>query len=75
MSSDLQKYSRQTIFRLVVGVLAILFIIGGGLIYLIYGAAPAAFGLLCLGGALLPVVAISAILKLFEWIVNRYREQ
>lgn len=75
MSSDLRKYNRQTIFRLVVGVLAILFIIGGGLIYLIYGAAPAAFGLLCLGGALLPVAVISVVLKLFEWIVNRYREQ
>lgn len=75
MKRDLREYSRQTIFRLVAGVLAILFLIGGGLIYLIYGPAPAAFGLLCLGAALLPLVAITAILNFMEWIVKRYREQ
>lgn len=75
MSQDLQKYQRQTIFRLIIGVLAILFMVGGGLIYLIYGPAPAAFGLLCLGAALMPVIAITAILRFFEWIVKRYREQ
>lgn len=75
MNTDPIKYRRQTTFRLIIGVLGILFILGGGLIYLIYGAIPAAFGLLCLGSALFPVMAISAILKLFEWIVNRYREE
>ena len=74
MKRDLREYGRQTIFRLVAGVLAILFLIGGGLIYLIYGPAPAAFGLLCLGAALLPLVAITAILNFMEWIVKRYRE-
>lgn len=74
MNRDLRKYSSQTIFRIVIGVLAILFLVGGGLIYLIYGPAPAVFGLLCLGAALIPLVAISGILRLMEWIVKRFRE-
>lgn len=73
MKRDLRAYSRQTIIRLIAGVLVILFLVGGGLIYLIYGPAPAAFGLLCLGAALLPLVFITLILNLMEWIVKRYR--
>lgn len=75
MKRDLRNYSRQTTLRLVVGVLAILLLVGGGLIYLIYGPAPAAFGLLCLGGALLPVLLITGILNLMDWVVKRFRDQ
>ena len=35
--TDLKKYDSQTVTRLVVGGILILFIIGDGLIYLIYG--------------------------------------
>lgn len=75
MKRNLKDYSRQTTFRLIFGVLAILFLVGGGLIYLIYGPAPAAFGLLCLGSAFLPIVLIGAVLKLIEIIVKRFREE
>ena len=38
MSRDLRKYGRQTNIRLVAGALLLLFVIGDGLIYLIYGS-------------------------------------
>lgn len=55
MSSDLRKYSSQTTFRLVVGALLILFIVGISLIWVIYGAGAALMGLFCLIGALVPI--------------------
>jgi hypothetical protein len=71
MSRDLRKYSRQTNIRLIVGALLLLFIVGGGLIYLIYGPGAAVFGLLCLAAGLLPVVVIYLFLLLLEWIAKR----
>lgn len=55
MSHDLRKYASQTNFRLVLGALLLLFIVGVGLIWLIYGFSAAVFGLLCLLGALVPI--------------------
>ena len=43
---DLRRYANQTNFRLIVGGLLLLFIVGDGLIYIIYGSAAAISGLL-----------------------------
>jgi hypothetical protein len=71
MSRDLRKYMRDTNVRLIVGALLLLFIIGDGLIWLIYGAGAAVMGLLCILAALVPVALILLLLGLSDWIVKR----
>jgi hypothetical protein len=68
---DLRKYARETNFRLAVGAILLLFILGDGLIYLIFGAGPAVFGLICLGAGLVPVLLIIGGLWVMEWVVRR----
>jgi len=71
MIRDLRKYARQTNIRLAAGALLLLFVVGDGLIYLIYGAGPAVMGLLCLAGGMVPIVLVVAILFIMEWITKR----
>jgi len=71
MSRDLRKYTRQTNFRLIVGGLALLFVVGDGLIWLIYGRAAALTGLLCLLGGLVPIGLTLLALNLLDWITRR----
>ncbi|MBE0696761.1 MAG: hypothetical protein IH586_07550 [Anaerolineaceae bacterium] len=68
---DIRKYAQQTNVRLGAGALLLLFIVGDGLIYLIYGPGAAIMGLLCLGGSLLPIILIGAALWFMDWIVKR----
>lgn len=71
MMRDLRRYAQQTTVRLIVGGLLLLFIVGDGLIYLIYGQAAAISGLLCLGIGMVPLVLIFIALWIMEWIVKR----
>lgn len=71
MSRDLRKYMRDTNLRLILGGLLLLIFIGGGLIWLIYGAGAAAMGLLCILAAFLPIGLILSFLGLSDWIVKR----
>lgn len=71
MAKDLRKYARQTNLRLFFGFALIVFLIGDGLIYIIYGREPALLGLICLAAATGPVVLIWLILNGFEWLVKR----
>jgi len=71
MGRDLRQYARQTSFRLVIGFILVLFIIGDGLIYLFYGRAAAITGLLCLVVAFVPVILISIALWLLDWFTHR----
>jgi hypothetical protein len=75
MNRDLRRYMRQTNTRLIVGGLLLLFIVGDGLIYLIYGPAAASLGLLCLAGGIVPILVIVAIFSIMEWIVKRANRQ
>ena len=68
---DLRKYAQQTNYRLMAGALLLLFIVGDGLIYLIYGQGAAVTGLLCLAGSLLPILLIGIALWFMDWIVKR----
>ena len=68
---DLQKYARQTNVRLIVGALLLVFLVGDGLIYLMYGTGAAVMGFLCLLGGLVPIILIIAFLALMDWIVKR----
>lgn len=75
MSRDLRKYARNTNIRLLVGFMLLLFIVGGSLIYMIYGLQGALFGLMCLLAGLAPLILIALILWILEWIVKRANEE
>ena len=68
MSRDLRKYARQTTIRLIVGALLLIFVVGDGLIYLIYGQGAALLGLTCLLAAAVPIALILMVLLLIDWI-------
>jgi len=71
MTRDLRRYARQTHVRLIVGALLLLFIVGDGLIYLIYGKGPALMGLFCLLVGLMPVALTLLVLLLLEWLAKK----
>lgn len=75
MTHNLRRYARQTNFRLIVGALLLLFIVGDGLIYLIYGRGAALMGLLCLLAGLLPVALTLLIMLLLDWVAKRVRDE
>ena len=71
MSRDLRRYMKDTNVRLIAGALFGLFIVGDGLIWLIYGFGAAVMGLLCMLGAFVPIGLILLLLNLSDWIVKR----
>jgi hypothetical protein len=71
MSRDLRKYVKDTNLRILVGALLLLFIVGDGLIWWIYGFGAAVSGLLCLLGALVPIGLIILLFYLSDWILKR----
>ncbi len=73
MNRDLRKYAKQTNVRLAVGAFVLLFVIGLGLIWLIYGGGAASFGFFCLLAGLVPVVLIVLIFIAIDWIMKSAR--
>ena len=71
MKRDLRDYSRQTNVRLVIGGVLLLFLVGDGLIALIYGPSAAVSGLLCIGVGLVPVILIFLVFAIMDWVVKR----
>ncbi|MFZ5910489.1 MAG: hypothetical protein ACOYYU_10780 [Chloroflexota bacterium] len=71
MNRDLREYARKTNVRLAVGAFALLFLVGLGLIYLIYGPGAAVVGFLCLLAGLTPVALILVIFAIMDWIMKR----
>lgn len=71
MSNDLRKYTSQTNFRLVVGALVVLFIVGIGLIAWLYGWQAALMGLLCLFGMLIPIGLVILSLRGLDFILKK----
>ncbi|HSO11810.1 MAG TPA: hypothetical protein VLT51_05505 [Anaerolineales bacterium] len=70
---DLREYAKQTGVRLALGAFILLFVVGVGLIWVIYGGEAAGMGLTCLLAALFPVILILAIFLAIEWILKRAR--
>jgi uncharacterized membrane protein YuzA (DUF378 family) len=68
---DLRDYARQTNVRLIAGALLLLFVVGLGLIYAIWGPGAAVTGLLCLLAGLAPLVLIYLSFLLMDWVVKR----
>ena len=71
MSRDLRKYMRDTNVRLVAAAILMLFIVGVGLIWLIYGFGAAVTGFLCILAAFIPIGLIFLALFGMDWIVKR----
>lgn len=75
MTSDMRKYSSQTTTRLIVGALALLLIVGGGLIWLLYGFGAMLMGLLCLLGALIPIGLIWLLMVGLDLLVKKLNQE
>ncbi len=70
MSRDLRQYTRQTNRRLMIGFLVLVFLVGGGLIYILYGRGAGITGFFCLLGALVPVLLVVMLLWLLDRVVK-----
>lgn len=70
---DLRRYARATQFRLILGGLLILLVVGNGLIRWIYGASALRMSLLCSLAGLAPIILIVLWLWVMERIVERNR--
>ncbi len=73
MSRDLRKYTRETNFRLLWGAFILLFIVGVGLIWLIYGQGAGGMALVCLLVALVPIILILGVFLAIDWILSHAR--
>ncbi|KXK15710.1 MAG: hypothetical protein UZ14_CFX002000297 [Chloroflexi bacterium OLB14] len=70
MSRDLRKYIKDTNTQIIIGAFVLLFVVGLGLIWAIYGFGAAVSGFLCLLGALVPIGLIFIALYGIDWIVK-----
>ena len=70
---DLRDYAKQTNVRLALGAFILLFVVGVGLIWAIYGGNAAGMAFTCLLAALFPVILILLIFVGIEWILKRAR--
>jgi hypothetical protein len=68
---DLRRYAHDTNVRLIVGFLIILFLVGGGLIYAIWGWEAASLGIVCILIGLLPLGLTFLILWGIDWFVRK----
>jgi len=72
---DLRKYAKGTNFRLVVGFVLLLLVVGDGLIYLIYGPGAAVTGVLCILAGLAPLLMIFVLLSVIEIIAKKANDE
>jgi len=75
VNRDLRRYASQTIFRVTAGALLLLFTVGLGLIWLVYGPGAALAGFLCLLGALVPIGLIALFIWALDWVVKRSNDE
>ena len=74
MPRDLRKYAQQTNTQLIFGGILVLFLVGDGLIWLIYGREAAILGLTCMGLGLLPVILIFLVFLGMDWVIKRSKK-
>ena len=68
---DLRQYAKQTNVRLALGAFLLLFVVGVGLVWLVYGGSAAGMAFMCLLAALVPVILILLVFVAIEWIHKR----
>jgi hypothetical protein len=74
MTRDLRKYARQTNSRLLAGFFVLVFGLGLGLIYWLWGPDAALVGLICLLGALVPAALVWLVLAVMGWVARKAQE-
>jgi hypothetical protein len=75
MPTDLRAYTSQTTSRLIIGALLSLFIVGGGLIWWLYGPGAALIGLLCLFAALIPIGLVWLLMIGLDFLVKKLDQE
>lgn len=68
---DPLRYVRTTEGQLVVGFFVLLYVVGGGLIWLFYGQRGAFVGWLCMTGGLLVFLLLYGLMALVGWWANK----
>lgn len=71
--TDLRRYQFITDRNLLIGFFVLLFVVGGGLIWLFYGLGGLSTGLLCIAGGAVVAGLLVLVTKGFEW-VSRWLE-
>jgi hypothetical protein len=71
---DLRQYTKQTNFRLVIGLILLLLLVGNGLIFIFYGQGAALFGLFCMVAVVVPISLIWLYLFGLDWIRKKYHD-
>jgi len=71
MTRDLRKYARQTNLHLLIGFFLLLFVVGDGLIWIIYGKGAALMGITCLLLGMIPLVLIGLVMWILDFFVKR----
>jgi hypothetical protein len=71
---NLRTYMKQTRTRLVIGFLLLVFLVGDGLIYFLYGRDSFLMALLCTGLALMPALLVALWLWAMEILTKRLRD-
>jgi len=71
---DLRAYARTTTARLIAGGVLVLLVVGGALVYAIYGPGALASALLCIGIGLAPVVLVMLAIAGIE-LVRRWADR
>ena len=74
MKRDLRAYARKTNVRLFIGFFVVLVLIGGGLIWWVYGRAAAVSGAFCMLASASPLVLIWLALNIIEWVAKKADE-
>lgn len=72
---DLRRYAETTTRRLVLGALVLIFVVGDGLVWLMYGEGAGRAALLCSGLGLTPILLVFAALELLAWISRISRRE
>ncbi len=71
---DLRAYARGTQARLILGALLLLFTVGGGLIWAVYGREAAGLAAICVAAGLAPVLLIFLWLAVVDWASRKGRD-
>ena len=71
---DLREHSRITQRRLIVGFIGLTFLIGDGLVWIMYGAEAGRMALICTALALAPALLVALLLFISGWVVRKYRD-
>jgi hypothetical protein len=71
---DLRRYAGQTNKGLLIGFVLLLFLVGGGLVYWLYGRGAAVMSIICIFAGLAPLLLIWLALLVVDWVAKKANE-